>query len=281
MAPDDLEFLAQLLKDRSGLVLTKDKGYLLENRLMPVVRGRQFKKLAEMIAALRRGDAALTEDVVDAMLPKDTGFFRDWRPFEHFRDTVVANALKLRGAKKTLRVLCAGVSTGQEAYSIAMTVHEAPGLSGWHCDIVGIDLSPSALKAAAVAVYSQFDVQRGLPIRKLLKYFVKDEESWRLGDAVRALPKFQFWNILDDLYPLGRFDVILCRNVLPYFDLQTKFNVVQKLSRALADDGVLYVGLREPLSGVSTSVKPADADLGVYVVNRAERGISQSLADPV
>ncbi|MDX2143567.1 MAG: protein-glutamate O-methyltransferase CheR [Rhodospirillaceae bacterium] len=281
MAPDDLEFLAQLLKDRSGLVLTKDKGYLLENRLMPVVRGRQFKKLADMIGALRLGNAGLTEDAVDAMLPKDTGFFRDWTPFEHFRKVVITNALKLRSAKKTLRVLCAGVSTGQEAYSIAMAVHEARGLVGWPCEIVGIDLSPSALKAAEAAVYSQFDVQRGLPIRVLLKYFTKDEESWRLNDPIRAIPKFQFWNVLDDLFPLGRFDVILCRNVLPYFDMQTKFNVVQKLSRALTDDGVLYVGLREPLSGVSTSVKAADADLGIYVVNRAERGISQSLADPV
>jgi chemotaxis protein methyltransferase CheR len=246
---------------------------------MPVVRARQYRRLADMIAALTRGEAALTDDVVDAMLPKDTGFFRDWKPFEHLRKVVVPNALTQRRAKKALRILCAGVSTGQEAYSVAIALHETPELTGWQCDLVGIDLSPSALKLAHAGVYSQFDVQRGLPIRALLKYFRKEDDSWRLADTIRAMPKFQFWNVLDDLFPLGRFDVILCRNVLPYFDMQTKFNVVQKLARVLADDGVLYVGLREPLSGVSASVKPANADLGIYVTNRAERGQSQSLAD--
>jgi chemotaxis protein methyltransferase CheR len=279
MTPDDFAFLAQLLKDRSGLVLTRDKAYLLENRLMPVVRARKFKRLLDLVPALQNGDAALTDDVVDAMLPKDTGFFRDWKPFEHFRKVVLANVLAMRRAKKTLRVLCAGVSTGQEAYSAAIAVRETPGLAGWQCDIVGIDLSPSALKHAEAGLYSQFDVQRGLPIRALLTYFRKDDDSWRLVEDIRRMPTFQFWNVLDDLYPLGRFDVVFCRNVLPYFDMQTKFNVVQKLARVLADDGVLYVGLREPLSGVSANVKPLDQDLGIYLVNRPERGSSQTLGD--
>lgn len=281
MQPEDFEYLARLLKERSGLVLTKDKGYLVENRLMGLVRQRRFKNLSETIAALRNGEQDLTENVVEAMMAKDTGFFRDWKPFEHFRTVVVPNLAAARRAKRTIRILCSGVSTGQEAYSLAMIFAAAADtLNDWTVEILGIDLSGVALAQAQAGLYSQFDVQRGLPIRTLLKHFKKEEDSWRLNEEIRTRVTFKAWNLLDDLFPLGRFDVALCRNVLPYFDMQTKFAVLQKLARSLADDGVLYVGLRESLTGVSQSFQSVDAALGIYATQRLEAAKIQSLAGP-
>lgn len=281
MQPDDFEFLARLLKERSGLVLTKDKGYLVENRLMALVRERRFKNLVEMIAALKNGEKTLSDGVVEAMMSKDTGFFRDWKPFEHFRTVVLPNALAARKAKRNFRILCAGASTGQEAYSVAMILDDvASSIADWNIEIVGIDLSASALTFATEGFYSQFDVQRGLPIRALLKHFQKDDDSWRLADKIRSRVAFKQWNLMEDLFPLGRFDVVLCRNVLPYFDMQTKFAVLQKLARSMADDGVLYVGLQEPLSGVSASFQAVDMKLGVYATHRPDVVKGTSLAAP-
>jgi len=279
--PDDFEFLARLLKERSGLVLTKDKGYLVENRLMPLVRARRFKNLIEMVAALKGGEQSLAESVVEAMMAKDTGFFRDWKPFEHVRTVALPNLLAARKAKRAFRILCAGVSTGQEAYSLAMIMDEmGAAVDGWTVEILGIDLSATAISAATSGLYSQFDVQRGLPIRKLLAYFQKEDDSWRLSEKLRTRATFKAWNLLDDLFPLGRFDLVLCRNVLPYFDMQTKFAVLQKLSRSMTDDGVLYVGLQEVLSGVSASFQAVDAALGIYAAHRPDVSKARSLAVP-
>ncbi len=279
MLPDDFEFTARLLKDRSGLVLTKDKAYLLENRLMPVVRSRSFKSLPELVAALRAGDPEMQADVIDAMMAKDTGFFRDWKPFEHFRTVVLPNLAVARGGKRAFRILSVGVSTGQEAYSLAMAILDAGrAFTGWQIEILGVDISASAIAAAARGGYSQFDVQRGLPIRTLLQHFNQHDDAWLVSDQVRAMVKFQTWNLLDDLFPLGRFDVVLCRNVLVYFDLQTKLNVLQKLARLLLPDGALFLGLGETIMGVSGSFRSVEADLGIFTVQRADRPSAASLA---
>ncbi len=281
MAPDDFEYAARLMKERSGLVLTRDKGYLLENRLMPVVRQHKFKSFHELVAALRTGDAALQSSAVDAMMAKDTAFFRDWKPFVHFAKVVLPNITHARREKKLFRVLCAGVSTGQEAYSVAMTIRDAAQqFSGWRAEIIGVDLSPTAIAAASNAHYTQFDVQRGLPIKSLLRSFTKDDAGWQLNSDVRDMVKFQTWNLLTDIYPLGRFDVILCRNVMVYLDLQAKIDLLQKISRSLADDGVLYLGTQEPLTGVSAAFRPVNRDLGIYAAHRLDKVVLSSLAVP-
>ncbi len=281
MNPDDFDFAARLMKERSGLVLTRDKGYLLENRLMPVVRQRSFKSLRELVTALREGEPALQAAVVDAMMAKDTAFFRDWKPFVHFQKVVLPKIAAARATKKTFRVLSAGVSTGQEAYSIAMMVRDSAKLFGnWRIEILGIDISATAVAAAARGAYSQFDVQRGLPVRTLLRNFVKEGDLWVLDAGLREMVKVQTWNLLDDLYPLGRFDVVFCRNVVVYLDLQTKLDLLQKLSRVLSEDGVLYVGLQEPMSGVSGAFRPVNRDLGIYAMHRPDRPVSMSLAIP-
>lgn len=282
MSPEDFEFAARFFKERSGLILTRDKTYLLENRLMPVVRHLNLKSVTELIDRVRGGDLALQTAAVEAMMAKDTGFFRDWKPFVHFRTVVLPNIRVSRGMKASFRILSAGVSTGQEAYSVAMTIKDvSSSFPGWKVEVVGIDISASAIAAASLGAYNQFEVQRGLPVRTLLQHFTKRDETWVLNDAVRSMVKFQTWNLLDDLFPLGRFDVVLCRNVLVYLDLKTKLDVLQKLARLLVDDGVLYLGLNETVMGVSSSFRAVDADLGIYGAHRADRPASLSLAAKV
>lgn len=170
-----------------------------------------------------------------------------------------------RARAKRLRILCAGASTGQEAYSTALTVLESGWfVSDWDVDIVGIDLSEFALTVATRAAYTQFEVQRGLPIRVLAQHFTKQDDHWLLADAVRRMVEFKTWNLLDDLTPLGRFDVVMCRNVLAYFDLQSKAAVLKKLARIIAPDGRLYLGGAETTTGVSDGFRTVDAALAVY-----------------
>lgn len=263
-------------------MLTRDKGYLLENRLMPVVHELRVKSLSDLLAAVAAGDAATQTAVVDAMMAKNAAFFRDWKPFTHFRSVVLPNIRVLRGMKRAFRVLSAGTSTGQEAYSVAMSVRDlASSFAGWNIEVIGIDISGTAITAATRGVYSQFDVQRGLPVLSLLRHFTKKDETWVLNDDIRGMVKFQTGNLLEDLYPLGRFDAIFCRDVLVYLDLKTKLEVLQKLGCVLVDDGVLYLGLSEALSGVGASFRTVDADLGIYAAHRAARPASLSLAAKV
>jgi chemotaxis protein methyltransferase CheR len=278
MTREEFDFIVRLIHERSGVVLTRDKTYLLENRLAPILRRRQMRSLSELIAALPK-DAELAGEVIDAMMAKDTGFFRDWKPFVHFRDVVLPNVLAARGAGRSLRILSAGASTGQEAYSLAIAIRENARFRDWHVEVVGIDLSPSAILAAERAHYSQFDVQRGLPIQALMRYFAKTPEGlWALDEPTRRMVRFKVWNLRDELFPLGRFDVILCRNVLVYFDLQSKLYLLQKFARILAEDGVFYLGHDETITGLSNAFHPAVPALSIYAANRPER-TSQSLAD--
>lgn len=279
MTPEDFDAAARFIKDRSGLVLTRDKTYLLENRLLPVVRDLRLKSVSELLAAALGGDEVLQAAVIEAMMAKDTAFFRDWKPFVHFRTVVLPNLRVSRGMKPRFRILSAGVSTGQEAQSIAMTIRDvAASFPGWQIEVVGIDISRAAVAAAAKGAYSQFDVQRGLPIRTLLQYFTKHDDAWVINAAVRDMVTFQPWNLLGDLFPLGRFGAIFCRNVLVYFDLKTKQDVLFKLSRVLVDDGVLYLGINEPIAGISNHFRAVVPDLGIYAAHRADRPAALSLA---
>jgi chemotaxis protein methyltransferase CheR len=270
MSPEDFTFVSRLLKDRTGLILTRDKSYLLENRLASVVRTHLLPGLTELVAALRAGDQSITADTVDAMLSKETAFFRDWQPFKHLEKVVFPTVRAARQSKRTLRILCAGTSTGQEAYSVAMQIKEgADAWAGWRVDLVGIDLSPSAIATAERGLYSQFEVQRGLPVRRLLRHFEKRDDGWHIRDELRRMVSFRHWNLLDDLYPLGRFDIVFCRNVLISFDQQTKLAILQRLARVMMEDGVLMVGADESLAGVSAVFRAAVPKLGIYVPHRA------------
>jgi chemotaxis protein methyltransferase CheR len=269
MKPDDFDYVAQMLKTRSGLVLTKDKSYLLESRLMPVARKRGFKGLDELVAQLRRRDESLAQDVTEAMTTNESFFFRDMKPFEQFRDVVLPNLLKTRANKKSFRIWCAAASSGQEPYSLAIILKEAAArMPGWRVDIVGTDISREILQKARAGLYSQFEVQRGLPIQLMVKYFKKKDDQWEIDPSLRAMVQYKEWNLLQDLKALGTFDVIFCRNVLIYFDQETKGKVLENMSKQLTDDGVLYLGGAETVLGISDKFKPIPGQRGVYAVNK-------------
>ncbi|GAB3124888.1 CheR family methyltransferase [Novispirillum itersonii] len=269
MKPEDFDFLAKMLKDRSGLVLTKDKSYLLESRLMPVARKRGYKGLEELVAQLRKRDEALAVDVTEAMTTNESFFFRDQKPFDQFRQVVLPNLLATRATKKSFRIWCAAASSGQEPYSLAMILkEESAKLAGWKTEIVGTDISREILQKARAGLYSQFEVQRGLPIQMLVKYFKKRDDQWEIDPAIRAMVQYKEWNLLGDLGALGSFDVVFCRNVLIYFDQDTKGVVLDNISRQMNDDGVLYLGGAETVLGISERFKPIPSQRGVYAVSK-------------
>ncbi|SCA57817.1 Chemotaxis protein methyltransferase (modular protein) [Candidatus Terasakiella magnetica] len=266
MRPDDFQFLATLVKERSGLVLTQDKSYLLESRLMPVARKRGMKGLEDLVAAMKtRMDNTLADEITEAMTTNESFFFRDIKPFDIFRDTVLPNLLKTRASKKTFRIWCAAASSGQEPYSIAMVLKEAAAqLAGWRIEIVGTDISKEMLDKAQAGLYSQFEVQRGLPVQQLVKYFKKRDDLWQIDSALRGMVQYKEFNLLEDMKSLGTFDVVFCRNVLIYFDQQTKGDVLGRMAKQMSEDGVLYLGGAETVLGISDAFKPVQGLRGIY-----------------
>ena len=270
MIPQDYEFLRKLLKERSGLDLSADKQYLVESRLVPLARKVGLPGSGELVARLRNGDASITADVVEAMTTNETFFFRDKIPFDHLRDTILPSLIHSRASRRTLRIWSAPCSTGQEPYSIAMCLKEkAAELAGWRIEIVGTDLSREVLEKSKAGIYSQFEVQRGLPIQLLVKYFTQIGEMWQLNADIRGMVQYRQLNLLHDFSQLGRFDVIFCRNVLIYFDQDTKANIFGRISRMLEPDGVLALGAAESVVGLSDAFKPYPERRGLYMANTA------------
>ena len=266
MTPLEFDYLRRLLRERSGLVLSQDKQYLVESRLMPVARRAGLDSLSNLIHNLKRLDAEpLIVDVVEAMMTNETFFFRDRIPFDHLRDTIVPALTKARAAHKRIRIWCAASSSGQEPYSVAMVLKDmAANLAGWRIDILATDLSAEVLEKAKAGVYSQFEVQRGLPIQLLIKHFTQVGDCWQLSPEIRSMVQFRPFNLLNDFGPLGTFDVVFCRNVLIYFDQDYKVAVLDRLARQIDRDGFLVLGAAETVVGLSEQFKPYPERRGLY-----------------
>ncbi len=262
----DFELIAQLLKERSGLALNKEKAYLLESRLNPVARKWNFSGFDELAQAIRTNkDEALLVDVTEAMTTNESFFFRDQRPFEQFNDIVLPHLLEARAAKRSFRIWSAACSSGQEPYTLAMLLKEhADKLAGWRVEIVATDLSNEILDKAKEGLYSQFEVQRGLPITLLVKHFVQVGDRWQIDDSLTKMIKFQQFNLLGDLSSLGRFDVVFCRNVLIYFDMPTKTQVLESIADLLPPDGFLYLGGAETVLGTTDRFQIIPGQRGIY-----------------
>ena len=267
MTPDDFDLLSGILLERSGLSLTKDKMYLLETRLGPVARKNGHGGLDELVEALRqKPDEPLIRDITEAMTTNESFFFRDGTPFEIFEKHVMPRLLEARASSKSLRIWCAAASTGQEPYSIAMILKEMGAkLATWRIEILATDLSSAVLEKAKVGLYSQFEVQRGLPIQMLVKYFEQHGEMWQIDSALRAMVEYRENNLLRDLSSLGAFDIIFCRNVLIYFESETKKRVLQNMSRLMPNDGALFLGGAETVLGITDRFKPAPGHRGLYM----------------
>jgi chemotaxis protein methyltransferase CheR len=257
VTPLDYDYIRKCLKDRSGLVLSGDKQYLVESRLLPVAHRAGITGLRELVAALKgEGADELMTSVVEAMTTNETFFFRDKAPFDNFRLAVLPALIAARRSGRTIRIWCAAASTGQEPYSLAMTLKEmAAEFAGWRIELLATDLSNDVLEKARQGIYSQFEVQRGLPIQMLIKYFTQIGDVWQIAPEIRAMVKFQQLNLLSDLSRLGSFDLVFCRNVLIYFDQETKAALLNRLSRMIAADGYLVLGAAETVVGLTDSFK--------------------------
>ena len=275
MTPLDYEFLRKLLKDRSGLDLSADKQYLVESRLLPLARRANLAGIPELVQKLRSGGDQLTTQVVEAMTTNETFFFRDKIPFDHLRDYVLPALIQARASRRSLRIWSAACSTGQEPYSIAMGLREyGAALAGWRIEIVATDLSQEVLEKSKAGLYSQFEVQRGLPIQLLVKYFTQLGELWQLSADIRGMVQHRQLNLLQDFSHLGKFDVIFCRNVLIYFDQETKSAIFERMSKMLEADGTLFLGAAESVVGITDALRPKQERRGLYQINpvRSPRG---------
>jgi chemotaxis protein methyltransferase CheR len=269
MTPDSFAFLSGLLKQRSGIVLTADKGYMLETRLGPMLRREGLAGLDALALRLRAPRAeALTAELVEALTTNESSFFRDGKPFEHLRK-LLPKLAAARPPGHIIRIWSAACSSGQEAYSIAMTAAElGAAMGGRRVEILGTDLSREMLDRAQDAVFTQFEVQRGLPVQMLVKHFTQDGARWRIRPELRAMARFQPFNLLDDPRGLGRFDIIFCRNVLIYFDAPTKSRVLGAIAGLLPPDGVVYLGGAETVLGLTDRLVPTAGERGVYEAPR-------------
>ncbi|KJC38965.1 chemotaxis protein CheR [Bradyrhizobium sp. LTSP885] len=270
MTPPDYEYLRKLLKDHSGLDLSADKQYLIESRLLPLARKCGLSGIPDLVTKVRGGSSSHIAQVVEAMTTNETFFFRDKVPFDHFRDTMMPEILKARAARRSVRIWCAAGSTGQEPYSLAMCLKEmSTALAGWRVEIVATDLSQEVLEKSKAGIYSQFEVQRGLPIQMLVKYFKQSGEFWQVNPELRAMVQHRQLNLLHDFSQLGAFDIIFCRNVLIYFDQDTKINIFNRLARLVEADGFLVLGAAETVVGLTDTFKPVPERRGLYRPNAA------------
>ena len=269
MTPLEYDYLRRLLKERSGLVLSHDKQYLVESRLMPVARRVGLGSLSDLVHNLKRPSAEpLIVDVVEAMTTNETFFFRDRIPFDHVRDSIVPGFREARALQKRIRIWCAAASSGQEPYSLAMGFKEmGTSLAGWRIDILATDISAEVLEKAKAGLYSQFEVQRGLPIQLLVKYFTQVGDCWQLSPEIKAMVQFRPFNLLNDFGPLGMFDLVFCRNVLIYFDQESKVGVLDRLARQIEHDGYLVLGAAETVVGLTDRFKPHPDRRGLYMPN--------------
>jgi chemotaxis protein methyltransferase CheR len=262
----DFDFIRKLLKERSGLTLSAEKQYLVESRLMPVAQRNRIANLFELAGRLRTGaDEALIAQVVEAMTTNETFFFRDRIPFEYFRSFILPALMAARERHKRIRIWCAAASTGQEPYSLAMAIKEmGPALDDFRIEIVATDLSHEVLAKAEAGIYTQFEVQRGLPIQLLLKYFTQQGDLWQIAPQIRAMVQYRPFNLLTDYSRLGVFDLVVCRNVLIYFDQPTKSDVLDRLARVVAQDGFLILGAAETTVGLTQAFKSVPDKRGLY-----------------
>jgi chemotaxis protein methyltransferase CheR len=278
ISDQDFVFYKDLLYKKSGLSLTPEKSYLLIARLTPLARDRGCDSLEAFTALMRtQPDEAVIKQIVEAMTTNETLFFRDNKPYAMLKSYVLPYMMRQRDSKKSLRLWSAACSTGQEAFSLAMTIKDS--LPNWQAEILGTDISTEVLERANKGIYTSFEVQRGLPAPLLLKHFTQLDGSWAIKDELKSMVKFQYLNLLDRIDHLGMFDIVFCRNVLIYFDVPTKTKVLEAISRRLAPDGVLFLGACETVMGLDLPLELLPNFNGMYVLKKSNHPLKKEILD--
>ncbi len=267
MRDADFEIFRDYMKKSSGLVLTPDKVYLLESRLLPVAKENGFSDLADLAVIIKQGtDAKIMKQVTEAMATHESSFMRDGKPYERFEKIILPQIMENNAASKKIRIWSAACSSGQEPYSLAMLMKEIGAkLDGWRIDIFATDISDHILDKARDGTFTQFEIQRGLPIQYLVKYFEQNGEQWRIKQDVKSMVRFQNLNLLSNIAHIGEFDVVFLRNVLIYFDVPTKAEVLQKVRDVTDDKGFLVLGGAETVMGISEKWKLLKGHNGLYL----------------
>lgn len=266
MNAQDFELYRSFLYKESGLVITPDKMYLLESRLNPVAKKMQLESIDGLTSKMKMGDAQVKHAVVEAMTTNETFFFRDTHPFERFEKVVLPKIMENKPKGSTIKIWNAACSSGQEPYSLGIIIKQnAAKFADYKFDITATDLSEDILNVAKRGVYSQFEVQRGMPIQLLVKYFKQQGTEWAINDDIKSMVKFQKFNLLQPMSQFGEFDIIFCRNVLIYFDQGTKGKILSEASKHLSKHGFLFLGGAETVIGVTDLFKLLPGERGVYV----------------
>lgn len=268
----DFDIYKDLLKEKSGLVLSQDKAYLIESRLNPVAKKWGYDGIPAMTQIMRGVPSPdLVNDIIEAMTTNETSFYRDNTPFNIFKDHVIPYYKNKAGHPPKLRIWCAAASSGQEPYSLAMLLkEEAASLPGWNFEIIATDISHEILEQAKTGTYTQFEVQRGLPITHLMKYFTQDGDKWTINDDIKKMITYKYFNLLDPMSSLGQFDIIFCRNVLIYFDQPTKKDVMERAHKQLVEDGFFFLGGAETVLGITDAYAAVPNNRGLYAKTGSE-----------
>jgi len=272
--------LAELVRRRSGIKLALDNPELIDDKLAPVARLFGFRDLRGLLEEMAHPPEELAQAVTEAMTTRDTSFFRDAAAFDCFEHVILPAVLEARANFKRLRIWCSGVSTGQEAYSVAMILDRFRLVgAGWKIELLATDLSFDAIARARRGTYTNFEVERGLTSSLLSAYFTSEESGWRVADRLRRMVSFRTFNLLDDFGWLGELDAIFCRNVLLYLEAKARAVAMRKLVGALAPDGYLLLGPQDATFDFGLSLSPLAHQRGVFGKSAApDRALARKLA---
>lgn len=267
----DFDFLCSLIKEKSGIALSEEKAYLLESRLMPLVKKYELENLEGLVSRVKRAnDEEIITSIIEAMTTNETSFFRDNKPFMQLKKHVIPRIVE-HNKMKRMKIWSAACSTGQEPYSLAMTLLEEKNkMPGFNFNITATDIDKTILSKANEGVYSQFEVQRGLPVQLLIKYFAQQEsygEKWCIKDEVKSMINFKYLNLLDS-FPIEKYDVILCRNVLIYFEPEVKSMILNKLADRLEPHGLLFLGSSETIMNLTDKLEMFEGIMGLYQLKK-------------
>lgn len=263
---DAISIFRKFVERRTGVVIPLDRSYLIESRLAHLIKPDLARSLDKLIERIVSGETPeLTRNALDAMMTGETLFFRDRTFFASFSEALLPEIIKSRAHRKRLRIWSAACSRGQEAYSIAMLLEDiASQLRGWQIELVASDISASAVEQARSGLFNQFEVQRGLPVTHLLRHFTRDGEQWRISERLRSVIEFRQHNLLEDFSSFGMFDIVFCRNVLMYFDLARRADVLNRILRQTAPDGLIILGGAETSIGMDCQLLPVVQSPGAF-----------------
>ena len=266
ISDSDFSYIRELIYRQAAIVLEKEKTYLVEARLSPLLRKHGFASLAEMIAQIRfQPNNGMHWDVVEAMTTNETSFFRDIHPFELLKKTVLPDLIRQRASSRQLNMWCAAASSGQEPYTIVLLLRETfPELSAWKLNFVATDISREMLNRCREGCYSQLEVNRGLPAPLLVKYFRKIGTEWQIKEELRRLIDFRQMNLAQPWPVLPPMDIIFMRNVLIYFDIETKKNILARVRKILKPDGYFFLGGAETTLNLDEAFKRVQIDKTAY-----------------